>query len=54
MICYYYENIVRNILFKGHGNILVTYSTRLKTVTRFPTGENRHVPSGLYSRLPWQ
>lgn len=30
------------------------YSTRLKTVTRFETGEKRHVPSGLNSRLPWQ
>jgi hypothetical protein len=32
----------------------ITYSTRLKTVTRLPTGENRWVPSGLKSRLPWQ
>ena len=29
-----------------------TYSTRLKTVTLFPTGEKRQVPSGLYSRFP--
>lgn len=29
-----------------------TYSTRLKIVTRFPTGEKRQVPSGLYSRFP--
>lgn len=31
-----------------------TYSTRLKTVTLFATGENRQVPSGLNTRFPWQ
>lgn len=30
----------------------MAYSTRLKTVTRLPTGEKRSVPSGLKTRLP--
>ncbi len=30
----------------------LTNSTRLKTVTLFPTGEKRHVPSGLNKRFP--
>jgi hypothetical protein len=37
-----------------HGWMEAAYSTRLKTVTLLPTGENRWVPSGLKSRLPWQ
>jgi hypothetical protein len=36
------------------GNRRETYSTRLKTVTLFATGENRQVPSGLNKRFPWQ
>ena len=40
----------RGVLRNGRA----AYSTRLKTVTRLPTGEKRWVPSGLKSRLPWQ
>lgn len=32
----------------------MTYFTRSKIVTRFPTGEKRWVPSGLNTKLPWQ
>jgi len=32
----------------------LTYFTRSKTVTLFPTGEYRCSPSGLKRRLPWQ
>jgi len=31
----------------------ISYLTKSKTVTRFPTGEYRRVPSGLKSRFPW-
>ena len=33
---------------------LLTHLTRSKTVTRLPTGDRRHVPSGVNMRFPLQ
>lgn len=46
------EIMVSKAVAKSDGKSKVAYLTRSKTVTRFPTGEYRWVPSGLNSRLP--
>lgn len=39
--------------YVGTDRYIVAHSTKLKTVTLLPTGENRAVPSGLKRRFPW-
>lgn len=45
--------LLGTIRHKPKPGLCQTYLTKSKTVTRFPTGEKRQVPSGLKSRFPW-